>query len=84
MALDVPMANEIHALWKDPAIQKAFENRSKFQLPDSAQHVLDNAARIASPNYVPNTEVSSARSELHLLRIFTGHFAMPRAHDGHS
>ena len=56
MVLDMNMANEILALWHDPAIQKAFENRSKFQLPDSASHVLENAPRIASPNYVPATD----------------------------
>ena len=53
MVLDVPMATEIHSLWKDPAIQKAYSNRSKFQLPDSASHVLENALRIAAPDYVP-------------------------------
>ena len=56
MVLDVAMANEILALWHDPAIQKAFENRSKFQLPDSASHVLENAPRIAAANYTPSTE----------------------------
>ena len=45
--LDPQMAEEIHALWKDPAVQKAHENRSKFQLPDSASHVLENAVRIS-------------------------------------
>ncbi len=56
MVLDGAMANEIVSLWHDPAIQRAFENRSKFQLPDSAAHVLENAPRIAAPNYVPQTE----------------------------
>ena len=56
MVLDVPMATEIHSLWKDPAIQKAYASRSKFQLPDSASHVLENALRIAAIDYVPATD----------------------------
>jgi len=56
MVLDPDMAAEIHELWKDPAIQKAYENRSKFQLPDSASHVLENAVRISQPDYVPATD----------------------------
>jgi len=56
MVLDPQMAEEIHALWKDPAVQKAHENRSKFQLPDSASHVLENAVRISQPNYEPSSD----------------------------
>jgi hypothetical protein len=31
MVLDVPMATEIHSLWKDPAIQKAYASRAKVR-----------------------------------------------------
>jgi G-protein alpha subunit len=34
VALDPRMAEEISKLWHDPAIKRAYDNRSKFQLPD--------------------------------------------------
>jgi hypothetical protein len=56
MVLDVAMQMRFWRCGTILAIQKAFENRSKFQLPDSASHVLENAPRIAAANYTPSTE----------------------------
>jgi len=58
MSLDLEPAlgADIARLWQDPAIAAVYEQRSRLQLPDSCKHVLDNVARIAAPDFVPNTE----------------------------
>eukprot|EP00455_Lapot_gusevi_P023004 TRINITY_DN2394_c0_g1_i3.p1 TRINITY_DN2394_c0_g1~~TRINITY_DN2394_c0_g1_i3.p1 ORF type:complete len:361 (-),score=80.61 TRINITY_DN2394_c0_g1_i3:267-1349(-) len=38
----------------DPAIKQAFENRSKFQMTDSAVYFFDNVARIREHDYIPS------------------------------
>jgi GTPase SAR1 family protein len=40
-------------LWADPAILRAYEGRSKFQLPDSAQYYFDRLDTICQPDYIP-------------------------------
>eukprot|EP01156_Anaeramoeba_ignava_P011410 Anaeramoba_ignava/a483178_47.p2 GENE.a483178_47~~a483178_47.p2 ORF type:complete len:247 (-),score=66.34 a483178_47:381-1121(-) len=47
----------IQALWKDPGIQKTFENKQcQNLLIDSAKYFFDNIERISSQNYVPNNQ----------------------------
>jgi GTPase SAR1 family protein len=43
-------------LWKDPAILRAYENRSKFQLPDSAFYYFERLDVIAAPGYIPSEQ----------------------------
>lgn len=82
MVLNATTAAEIAKLWKDPAVQRAYENRSKFQLPDSASHVLENVARIAQPNYVPSPDdilrCRARTTGIHeiLFRVQNFHFRM--------
>jgi len=48
--------NHFQALWADKGIQKTYENRSKFQLPDSACYFFDNLDRIAAEGYIPSEQ----------------------------
>eukprot|EP01115_Flamella_aegyptia_P015399 TRINITY_DN941_c0_g1_i2.p1 TRINITY_DN941_c0_g1~~TRINITY_DN941_c0_g1_i2.p1 ORF type:complete len:301 (+),score=80.41 TRINITY_DN941_c0_g1_i2:356-1258(+) len=51
----IELAEDIKALWEDPAIQKTYEMRdSHYQLNDSAQYFFDNISRFMDPNYVPS------------------------------
>jgi GTPase SAR1 family protein len=52
--LDPELAEQIAVLWEDPGIQEAYENRSLFQLIDSAAYYLKKVRRIAEPDYLPS------------------------------
>lgn len=54
--LDQTLTQHLTALWADPGIQKCFENRSKFQLNDSAQFFFDKLAEISHPDYIPSVD----------------------------
>lgn len=43
-------------LWKDPGILRAYDNRSKFQLPDSAFYYFERLDAIAAPGYIPSEQ----------------------------
>jgi hypothetical protein len=60
-------------LWADKAIQKAFENRSKFQLPDSAVYYFERIDEIADPGYIP-TEQDILRSRVKTSGIVVNDF----------
>lgn len=48
---------DIHALWHDGAIQKAYEERDKmFQLNDSASYFFENIQRIMDDAYLPQEQ----------------------------
>jgi len=47
-------AASIKQLWKDGAIQKAWERANEFQLPEVATYLFENIDRISSPNYIPD------------------------------
>jgi len=44
------------ALWADPGIQKAYENRSKFQLIDSAPYFFSQIDILSSPDFLPTMQ----------------------------
>jgi len=54
--IDQSNAAHFKQLWGDKAIQNAYENRSKFQLPDSAAYYLNKIDEIAAPGYVPSEQ----------------------------
>lgn len=56
MSLSPELAAKTKALWEDEGIQKAYAQRSNYQLPDSAAYVLDSVERIAQPDYLPSEE----------------------------
>jgi GTPase SAR1 family protein len=43
-------------LWSEPAIQSAFQNRSKLQLLDSAHYLFSNLERIGANEYNPTPD----------------------------
>lgn len=50
------LAQQIEALWKDPAIQASYLRANELQLPDCASHFLNDIHRLAQPDYVPSKE----------------------------
>lgn len=51
------LAGKISSLWRDPHVQKTFEQRATYQLGDSVQYYLDNRlGEMGEPNYVPTEE----------------------------
>jgi len=55
-------------LWADKGIQRAYENRSKFQLTDSAKYFFDRLDAVADENYIP-TEQDVLRSRVRTTGI---------------
>jgi hypothetical protein len=72
MAQDSPInadnVRHFKALWADKGIQKAFENRSKFQLTDSAAYFFDRIDAVAEEGYIP-TEQDVLRSRVRTTGI---------------
>ena len=59
---------EIHAVigtvWKDPGIQEAFAQSSKFQLVDNCAYFMERIEQVAQPDYVPSDQdILRARSK---------------------
>jgi GTPase SAR1 family protein len=77
MAQDAPieLSNVHHfkALWADKAVQTAFENRSNFQLTDSAQYFFDKIEDIGQEDYLP-TEQDVLRSRVRTTGIVENNF----------
>lgn len=61
------------ALWKDAGIQKAFENRAKFQLTDSAQYFFEKLDQVAAEGYLPS-EQDVLRSRVRTTGIVENNF----------
>nr|GMC80633.1 guanine nucleotide-binding protein alpha-1 subunit isoform X1 [Ipomoea batatas] len=47
------MAQEIEALWKDPAVQETYSRGNELQVPDCAHYFMENLHRFPEANYVP-------------------------------
>jgi len=54
--IDKSNVHHFQRLWADPGIRLAFENRSKFQLPDSAEYFFDRLDEISQEGYVPSEQ----------------------------
>ncbi|CEF68966.1 Guanine nucleotide-binding protein G(k) subunit alpha [Strongyloides ratti] len=50
------VAKALQNLWQDPAVKKAYDMRSEFQLNDSAKYFLDSISRIHEPGYRPTEQ----------------------------
>ncbi|XP_052209956.1 guanine nucleotide-binding protein alpha-1 subunit [Diospyros lotus] len=50
------LAQEIEALWKDPAIQETYTRGNELQVPDCAHYFMENLQRFSDVNYVPTKE----------------------------
>lgn len=62
-----------HNLWTDPGIQTTYENRSRFQLTDSAKYFFDKIEEVAAENYLP-TEQDVLRSRVRTTGIVENSF----------
>jgi len=56
LVIDSTNVEHFKNLWKDKAIQSAYENRSKFQVPDSAEYYLSQLDTIAASGYIPSEQ----------------------------
>ena len=54
--LDEAHAEHVVRLWRDAAIQKAYERRSEFWLLDAVRYYFDNVQRFVEPDFVPTEE----------------------------
>jgi hypothetical protein len=54
--IDERVASHMKILWKDKGIQSCYENRSRFQLTDSAAYFFDRVDEVAKKSYVPDTQ----------------------------
>jgi len=54
--VDAESAEHIKKLWADAGIKRTFENRARFQVPDSANYFFDHIERIAREDYSPSYE----------------------------
>ncbi len=50
------LAEAITRLWADKGVKKAYEERSRYQLNDSAKYFLDCVARLHEPGYRPTEQ----------------------------
>ncbi|ETO06615.1 G Protein, Alpha subunit family member (gpa-3) [Reticulomyxa filosa] len=50
------IAADIQALWKDSGIQKIYENRSRFQFPDSGPYFFSRVNDMIKKDYIPNQQ----------------------------
>lgn len=54
--IDRTNVHHFQRLWNDPGIRTAFENRSKFQLPDSAEYFFERLDAISQEGYLPSEQ----------------------------
>ncbi|XP_064091497.1 guanine nucleotide-binding protein subunit alpha-11-like isoform X1 [Macrobrachium nipponense] len=54
--LDPSWSDSIESLWKDPAIQAAYQRRNEFHLMTNADYFIAHAPRILQEDYVPTID----------------------------
>jgi len=54
--IDEKLGGQLAALWKDPGIQKTYENRAKYQLTDSTSYFFDRLPAVVQPDYIPSEQ----------------------------
>jgi len=54
--VDATLAAHMAALWADPGIQIVYQNRSMYQLNDSAGYFLSKVQEVGKPDFLPNEE----------------------------
>lgn len=72
-AINEQNVNAFINLWEDAGIQDTYENRSKFQLTDSAKYFFDKIREVAAENYLP-TEQDVLRSRVRTTGIVENSF----------
>jgi len=54
--ISAEIVKHVKILWADPGLQNTFNNRSKFQLNDSADYFLNKADELIKPTYIPSEQ----------------------------
>lgn len=54
--LNPELGDGIAALWKDNAVQTAFQRRAEFQLGDGASYFLDRVMRVCQDEFLPTVD----------------------------
>jgi GTPase SAR1 family protein len=73
--VDEELANNIATLWNDAAVKEAYENRSKFQLTDSASYFFQRIQEVGKPDFLP-TEQDVLRSRVRTTGIVENTFTI--------
>lgn len=73
--LDEASAKLIKELWSDPGIQEVYEQRSKFQLMDSAEYFFNDIDRLSAEGYEP-TDQDLLRVRVRTTGIVSTHFTI--------
>jgi len=71
--IDSSNVSHFKALWADAGIQQTYDNRSSFQLTDSANYFFDRLDAIAEESYLPN-EQDVLRSRVRTTGIVENNF----------
>ncbi|KAG9391275.1 guanine nucleotide-binding protein alpha-1 subunit [Carpediemonas membranifera] len=71
--LDSELAEDIEALWQDPAIQQAYRRAHEFSLNDSAAYFFAKLKEVSQPNYSP-TQQDVVRSRVKTSGIIESEF----------
>jgi len=77
--IQLDVAADIKALWKEEAIQKAFARNNEFHLLDSAPYFLGEIDRVFLDDYVP-TQQDILRSRLATTGIIQTEFKIDKLH----
>lgn len=54
--VDAALAADLKTMWALASIQECYGKRSELQLPSSADYIMANVDRYASPDFIPNPE----------------------------
>lgn len=55
-SLPVNLGQAIISLWQDDGVRKAYDQRARYQLNDSASYYFDMADQLMDPHYEPNDQ----------------------------
>ncbi|KAJ3423973.1 guanine nucleotide-binding protein g(o) subunit alpha [Anaeramoeba flamelloides] len=56
MGFDTEIGDKIEQIWKSPSVQKAFDKRAQFHVPDTLSYYLDKIVDISEPDYQPSQD----------------------------
>lgn len=73
--VDEEVAFHIKSLWQDPGIVRAYQNRNKFQLMDSAAYFFDRVDEISRNDFLPSQD-DILRSRVRTTGIVENEFSI--------
>lgn len=77
--VDMVLGPHMKAMWLDPGVKNAYENRNRFQLNDSTEYYFTRIDEIMQPNYVPS-EQDVLRSRVPTTGIVENSFEIEGSH----